>query len=291
MSTATNSDESAVSSETEATVPPVDPSQVRIQPDSAAVSIAVREIVRAAADAAIQDHGYFTLAIPGGSILKMLVDDLYREVLFANLDITQQVWTTQTIVAYVNHKCVEMDDDKLATHAKARIQFLDQWIGTKVITLDGTSNGEAEATAYQQKLQQLVDSGMLQTTKTDSGEIPTFDLALIGVGDDGHIGSLYPGRSEVEDTSGAWILPVTMKKPPSITMTLPVMQSAKQVVVAACGVSEKYPQGKSDAMVRAISSPTETISTFPAVGLRTVATWILDEAAASKLPEVYQQQQ
>ena len=67
----------------------------------------------------------------------------------------------------------------------------------------------------------------------------------------------------------------------------PVMTAAKQVVVAACGVSEKYPAGKSDGMRWAIADPTETISSFPAVGLSSVATWILDEAAASKLGESY----
>lgn len=80
-----------------------------------------------------------------------------------------------------------------------------------------------------------------------------------------------------------------MKDPPSISLTLPVMSRAKQVVIAACGVSEKYPAGKSDAMYQAIASPNETPSTFPAVGLRPVATWIIDKAAASKLPSEYQQ--
>ena len=57
---------------------------------------------------------------------------------------------------------------------------------------------------------------------------------------------------------------------------------AGEVLVAACGVSEKYPQGKSDAMKRAIETE-ETLETFPAAGLRTVADYVFDEAAASKL--------
>ena len=61
------------------------------------------------------------------------------------------------------------------------------------------------------------------------------------------------------------------------------MTASKQVVVAACGVSDKYPQGKSDGMRRAICDTNESLASFPAVGLRSVATWVLDEAAASKL--------
>jgi 6-phosphogluconolactonase len=65
------------------------------------------------------------------------------------------------------------------------------------------------------------------------------------------------------------------------------MTAAKEVVIAACGVSEKYPQGKSVGMARAIEGE-ETIISFPASGLRNVATWIIDEAAGSKLSKAYQ---
>lgn len=78
-----------------------------------------------------------------------------------------------------------------------------------------------------------------------------------------------------------------MKNPPSITLSLPVMANAKQVVVAACGVSDKYPQGKSDGMRRAVAAEDESLETFPAVGLRQIATWVMDEAAASKLGDAY----
>ena len=32
--------------------------------------------------------------------------------------------------------------------------------------------------------------------------LPVFDMMLIGVGDDGHVGSLYPSRAEVGDSVG-----------------------------------------------------------------------------------------
>jgi len=77
-----------------------------------------------------------------------------------------------------------------------------------------------------------------------------------------------------------------MKEPPSITLSLPVMKGRK-TVIAACGVSDKYPQGKSEGMRRAVASDDETLTTFPAVGLRDCATWIMDEMAASKLGDAY----
>jgi hypothetical protein len=40
-------------------------------------------------------------------------------------------------------------------------------------------------------------------------------------------------------------------------------------------------------MKRAIVNDDETLQTFPAVGLRKTATWVMDEAAASKLGDAY----
>jgi len=247
--------------------------QVVVLDDAAAVGDRIRDITVNAAKQAIAERGYFALAIPGGSILKMLAgDDILGD------------WTSKTTICYVNHKCVAMNDADLATHAKAMGIFLNKWEGCNTITLDGTDDGVEEAKSYERKMKAL-DATILPR---DSKGLPVFDLALIGVGDDGHIGSLYPGRDEVlVDESGPWVLSVEMKDPPSITLSLPVMTNAKQVVVAACGVSDKYPQGKSAGMKRAVVSENETIQTFPAVGLRRVATWVLDNAAASKLGDEY----
>ncbi|KAG7371909.1 6-phosphogluconolactonase [Nitzschia inconspicua] len=250
-----------------ATFPSTSPDQVIVLADADAVGSKIRSIVEDAAVKAIADHGHFYLAIPGGSILKMLVG-------------SKGEWTKSTTIAYVNHKCVAMDDEKLATHAKAMNLFMKDWEGCNPIVLDGTADGPAEAAAYERKLENLAN------LPRDSDGLPVFDLALIGVGDDGHVGSLYPNRDEVLETK-KWVLSVEMKDPPSISLSLPVMANAKEVVVAACGVSEKYPQGKSDAMKRAVVNEDETLQSFPAVGLRKSATWVMDEAAASKLGDTY----
>mmetsp|Transcript_22851 Transcript_22851/g.53008 ORF Transcript_22851/g.53008 Transcript_22851/m.53008 type:complete len:179 (-) Transcript_22851:812-1348(-) len=178
-----------------------------------------------------------------------------------------------------------MADEEQSTHAKAQKIFMSNWVNVTTIVLGGSGDAKAEATAYEAQIRALPET----TLPRDAMGKPVFDMMLIGVGDDGHVGSLYPGREEVGMTEG-WVLPVEMKSPGSITLSLPLMASAKSVIIAACGVSEKYPEGKSDAMKRAIEG-VETPSTFPAVGLRRCATWILDNAAASKLSPVYLQDQ
>ena len=263
------------------TVEPALPNFVFVLKDAKAVGKEIRKIVKQCAEQAIEERGYFALAIPGGSILKMLVSDSDDD----DDDFLAGDWTSKTFVAYVNHKCVPMDDIKLATHAKARQLFLDNWKGVTTLTLDGSDNAQEEAAKYEANLKAL--STDILPREIPSG-VPVFDLSLIGVGDDGHVGSLYPGRDEVlVGSNGPWVLPVDMKSPPSITLSLPLMAAARTVVVAACGVSEKYPQGKSEGMRRAIADPNETLQTFPAVGLREAAKWIIDEAAASKLGDEY----
>jgi 6-phosphogluconolactonase len=256
-------------------LPSVDPDNVIILKDAADVSRKIQSIVTEAARKAISERGHFALAIPGGSVLKML----------ANLPSFDE-WASKTTVVYVNHKCVEMDDIDRSTHAKAIKLFLGEWerAGLNTIVLDGTADGEQEARRYEEKIKSLEDIKLPRDSRTG---LPQFDLALIGVGDDGHIGSLYPNRDEVlVDESGPWVLCVPMKNPPSITLSLPLMKAASKVVVAACGVSDKYPQGKSAGMKRAIIDD-ETLQSFPAAGLRDKATWVMDEAAASKLGPNY----
>lgn len=247
------------------------PSRVQVAADTAAVSAAVLARVDAAAEAAIKARGKFALGIPGGSVMKMLSG-------------SAPAWAEKTTLAYVNHKAVAMDDIDLATHAKASKLFLDNWAGCTTIVMGGSADATAEASAYDAALKALPEDVL---PRGDDG-LPMFDMLLIGLGDDGHVGSLYPGRSEIDYAGDSWVVPVDKGKgPASISLSLPVMSAAREVVVAACGVSEKSPAGKSAAMLKAIESADESPASFPACGLRGCATWVIDEMAASKLSAAY----
>ena len=253
-------------------VPPAAASSVVIKPDADAVAFQLCSEVAKAAKEAVAARGGLALAIPGGSILKMLVTGSSQ---------LEGVEWDKGVLAYVNHKCVP-NDDAAATHQKATELFLSGWPGMRVITMGGSGDGKAEAERYEAELRALPES-MLPRSASD---LPVFDLCLIGVGDDGHFGSLYPGREEIADVSGRWVLAVDMKSPPSITLSPAAMMSSKKVLVASAGVSEKYPLGKSEAMKKAIEGM-EGPRAFPAQALRSTATYLLDKAAASALSEAY----
>ena len=85
-----------------------------------------------------------------------------------------------------------------------------------------------------------------------AGDPPRLDLALVGVGEDGHVASIFPGlrRAPVDPVIAVHDAP----KPPArrLTMTLPVLADAGIVVVAAFGAA------KAEAMRDAIGASDRT---------------------------------
>lgn len=79
-----------------------------------------------------------------------------------------------------------MADAKLATHAKATELFLSKWDGVNAIVMDGTGDAQAEAKIYEARLRALSP----QVLPRSAAGTAVFDMMLIGVGDDGHVGSL-----------------------------------------------------------------------------------------------------
>ena len=55
----------------------------------------------------------------------------------------------------MNHKCVDMGDGELATHAKAEKLFLSEWDGVNAPVLSGGADAPAEAKRYAEALDAL----------------------------------------------------------------------------------------------------------------------------------------
>lgn len=96
---------------------------------------------------------------------------------------------------------------------------------------------QAEAAAYAAALAAVADATGME--RAPSGA-PRFDLLLLGVGADGHVGSLYPGGAATlaDPAAASWVQPVVKAKPPaSVTLSLGVMNAARSVLVrwAVCG--------------------------------------------------------
>jgi 6-phosphogluconolactonase len=102
------------------------------------------------------------------------------------------------------------------------------------------------------------------------------DLLVLGVGEDGHTASLFPG-SPVLGERERRVAAVTGPKPPPrrITLTPPALAAAGRLLVLAAG------EGKAGAVARALEGPSDPAS-CPAQFARR-GLWLLDRAAASRL--------
>lgn len=106
-----------------------------------------------------------------------------------------------------------------------------------------------------------------------------FDLLVLGIGDDGHTASLFPGSSVLFERIRKTVHVANSPKPPPnrITITPPVIEGARHLLLLAVGME------KAHAVARALASPFP-IDEIPARLARWGA-WLLDRSAAAELPE------
>ena len=113
---------------------------------------------------------------------------------------------------------------------------------------------------------------------------PEFDFALLGVGADGHVASLFPGHPLLNQGGkpyAAAVMPPPQAQPQAarVTLTLPVLRAARHVVIAATGA------GKADIVRQLIGPEAKPNGHHPAnlVRAQEELFWFLDAAAARGL--------
>jgi 6-phosphogluconolactonase len=139
---------------------------------------------------------------------------------------------------------------------------------------DGPDGGDPEAAAMR-----YAADLRAATKPEDHGEVPSFDVLLLGVGPDGHVASLFPEMPALYEDRPVVAVRGAPKPPPiRITMTLPTIRTAKEVWLVAAG-AEKAPAAR---MALAGAGPVQV----PAAGAlgRYRTLWLLDRAAAAQLP-------
>jgi 6-phosphogluconolactonase len=144
--------------------------------------------------------------------------------------------------------------------------------GEHVFRLRGEAEDpEAAATEYARML-----AGVFETRR---GELPRFDLVLLGLGLDGHTASLFPGSPALKEVFRPVVAvhAAAAALPQRLTLTFPPINAAARVVFLVAG-AEKAKAVK--AMLRdGVVLPAAMVR--PADG---TLTWIVDRAAASLLP-------
>ena len=87
----------------------------------------------------------------------------------------------------------------------------------------------------------LAEVDLARVTGTVSGNVPVLDLVFLGMGEDGHVASLFPGAPEAVVNSNRWVIPVIGPKPPPqrLSLTFQVLAAAKEVWVLASGAGKE----------------------------------------------------
>jgi 6-phosphogluconolactonase len=111
---------------------------------------------------------------------------------------------------------------------------------------------------------------------TGGADLPPFDVLMLGVGEDGHVASLFPEHPVLNETGTTAAVHNSPKPPPTrITLTMPAIQSADEVWLVAAGPD------KTESVGAALNGD-KSLPAAHATGTdRTL--WLLDAAAAANV--------
>jgi 6-phosphogluconolactonase len=125
---------------------------------------------------------------------------------------------------------------------------------------------EQAAAAYEATLKRFYGADVLAPDR------PLFDVMLLGIGDDGHTASLFPGQPALQENRHWVVAVIGAKSEARITLTYPALDSSRDVAFLATG------DGKRDVIARAQAGD----RTIPAANVRPVGHlhWFTDRAAA-----------
>ena len=239
------------------------PPDVRVYetPAEAAESLAA-EVSRLSAES-VTERGRFAIALAGGSTPAALY------ALLASPPLSEEIDWSRWRVFWGDERCVPPDHPD-SNYGMAKRTLLDHVPipPSQVHRMAGEDDPQRAADAYAATLAEaLAPDGRL-------------DLALLGIGDDGHTASLFPGTAALSETERSvvanWVPHLDAHR---ITLTLPTLNRARHVAVLATGAD------KADAVRRALAPRADDAT--PPIALVTPdddpVVWRLTSDAASSL--------
>jgi len=218
------------------------------------------------ARASVQERGRFVVALSGGTTPRGLFQHLAEEPYLSLVP-----WN-KTYIFWVDERHVPFTDPtsnyrmtKEALLSKVTIPAEQIFPAT-----NGSLPVEKAASTYEIKLRNFFNDEV----------IPRFDLALMGMGDDGHTASLFPGTAQVNEQD-KWVVGyfVDPEKKDRVSLTFSVLNHSRWLVVLVEGLK------KADRIQEVLEGPSEP-PRYPIQYLKPVSgrlIFAMDEAAASEL--------
>lgn len=156
---------------------------------------------------------------------------------------------------------------------QARAALLDVLPGVRLHPMpasDGPDGADPEAAA-QRYAAELATAGR-------PAPLPRWDVLMLGVGEDGHVASVFPGHPVGDETRPVSAVRDSPKPPPvRVTLTVPTINTADEVWLVAAGADK----------ATAVRTALDAAAPVPLPAARvhgvTATRWLLDRAAAAEL--------
>ncbi len=173
----------------------------------------------------IQKHDKFVVALSGGSSPKAIFS------LLATQEYAAKIEWGKVYFFWVDERWVSLDDEK--SNLKMTLEaLLDKAPVNKDHVFPMYKDGvepEDYAKEYENQIRKVL------------GDEGIFDFVLLGMGDDGHTASLFPGEKILHEKK-KWVDAYYLKPQEMfrITLTAPIINKAENILVVAFGESKKH---------------------------------------------------
>lgn len=216
----------------------------------------------------ISEKGVFYVAVSGGQTPRRFFE------LLAETPQGKSLAWDKVQLFWVDERCVPQDSE-WSNYNLATETFIDKVsIPPENVHHIPTDYGDftIAATSYERTIRKVFGIGI--------GETPRFDLILLGMGTDGHIGSLFPDSYACFDTADlACVVYVMGDRHDRVTLTRSVICAASHLIVLICG------EEKAEILHKVFNTDPDDIR-YPAHILWPVldkVTWLIDKDAAKSL--------
>jgi 6-phosphogluconolactonase len=205
--------------------------KIRILADAEAVSRAAAEEFVRLANAAIAARGQFTIALSGGSTPKRLYQ------LLAETPFREQVAWDKVEFFWGDERSVPPDHNDSNYHMASEAMLRKLPVpATHIHRMEAErTDRDAAARDYEAALARVFKTSV-------GGELPAFDLILLGMGPDGHTASLFPHTTALKERS-RWVVVNYVPKfaTDRVTFTVPVLNRAREVLFLIAGADKAAP--------------------------------------------------
>lgn len=237
---------------------------VEVWQDVGALSGRAAELFAETARQAAHTRGKFTVTLAGGSTPRALYELLAGDTYAARVP-----WES-VHVFWSDERCVPPTSDE--SNYRMAYEALLERVGVpagQIHRMRGEDEPHKAARDYAVALE-----------KEFGQSVPRFDLILLGMGEDGHTASLFPGSDALDDVEHLVVAPFVEKlKAHRLTLTFRVINAAASVIFLVAG------EAKAETLREVLKGEGES-GELPAQRVRPLngeLVWLVDEGAARRL--------